>query len=180
MRVSDKIKTMLETDQVSNETMGMAEQDHTKKQVYELGFLFLPTLTEENLAISYGNLKELIASFGGNIISSDNPRIINLAYEMSKTIENKKQRFSSAHFSWVKFEMETAQIQELKKKLDLYPDMIRFLIIKTIRENTIAPRKYTGGKYKTSTEKKENNEEVLPMDKEVVDKEIDALAEAAV
>jgi len=171
---------MSEAEQTTNETVELDSQDTEKKQIYELGFLLLPTITEENLSISYGNLKELVTSLGGNIISSDNPRIINLAYEMTKTIENKKQRFSSAHFSWIKFEMETFKVEDLKKKLDLYPDMIRFLIIKTIRENTIAPRKYSGAKYRSSTEKKESNEESLPMDKEVVDKEIDALAEAAV
>ena len=57
--------------------------------------------------------------------------------------------------------------------------MIRFLIIKTVRENTIATKKFGGSTFKKRTTKKEEGEAPVEINKEEIDKEIDALASVA-
>ena len=146
-------------------------------RVYELGYLLVPTLTEENVPAAYGNLKELVSSFGGMPIFDEMPKMIPLAYTMSKVISNVRSKWNTAYFGWMKFTMDSDKIPELKKKLDLEQNLIRFLIIKTVKENTIATKRFvrTDMHRGRKTEKGGEGETVLPINKEEIDKEIDAL-----
>ncbi len=146
-------------------------------KVYELGYLLVPIIKEEDLPVSYGNIKELVASFGGEIIADEMPKMIGLAYTMQKVVSNVRAKYNTAYFGWIKFMTTGDQIVELKKKLDLDPNFIRFLIIKTVKENTIASKRFVRGEtYKRPAAKKgAENETALPINKEEIDKEIDAL-----
>lgn len=180
---------MSETENDDKKSAEIAENKDTAesaesagKQIYELGYLLVPTIAEENAPALFGNLKELVVSFGGEIISSEMPRMIRLAYVMAKTIDNVKNKFDTAYFGWIKFEAEKSAVAEIKKKLDANTDLIRFLITKTVRENTLAPKKFSGGgssRYRGSAEHKEEKEPSAPMDEEKVDKEIEALVTEA-
>jgi len=149
-------------------------------KIYEVGYLLVPTIKEEEVPAVYGNLKELVSSFGGEVIMDEMPKITNLAYEMLKVTSNVRSHFNTAYFGWTKFVMEPAQVLELKKKLDLDPIFIRFLILKTIKENTIAAKRFVRGEtYKKPTTKKTTEDEVVvPINKEEIDKEIDAMIAA--
>lgn len=146
-------------------------------RVYELGYLLVPTITEDNLSVNYGNLKELVSSFGGVVISDEMPRMIQLAYSMVKVVANVRNKFHSAYFGWVKFTMDSDKVVEMKKKLDLDPNIIRFLIIKTVKENTIAAKRFVRGDmmHRKPKSEKVEGEEAAPINKEEIDKEIDAM-----
>jgi ribosomal protein S6 len=152
-------------------------KEDIKLSVYELGYLLVPTIAEEDVATNYGNLKELIASFGGEVISDDMPRMIPLAYSMLKVVSNVRSKFNTAYFGWIKFVMGSQEVIELKKKLDLDPSVIRFLILKTVKENTIASKRFVRADayHKTPTKKLAEGEVVIPINKEEIDKEIDAM-----
>ncbi len=156
-----------------------AEMD-TNSRVYEVGYLLVPTLSEENLPAVYGNLKELVSSLGGIAISDEMPKMINLAYGMTKVVANVRNKFNTAYFGWVKFTMDSEKVLELKKKLDLDPNFIRFLILKTVKENTLATKRFVRGEThrRPMMKKSESNETATPINKEEIDKEIDALVEA--
>ena len=147
-------------------------------RVYELGYLLAPTISGEEVPALYGNLKELVASFGGAPITDEMPRMTALAYSMDKVVSNIRNKFNNAYFGWMKFSMTPEKVLELKKKLDLSPDLIRFLILKTVKENTIAARRFVG---RDATHRKipsmhtEIVEEATPINKEEIDKEIDAM-----
>ncbi len=149
-------------------------------KVYELGYLLVPTIAPDDVPRDYGNLKELVASFGGEIISDEMPKMTNLAYSMSKVISNVRAKFTTAYFGWTKFTMKPEQVLELKKRLDLDPHFIRFLVLKTVKENTIAAKRFVRGEmYKRPVVKKSaENEIAVPINKEEIDKEIDALVAA--
>ena len=146
-------------------------------RVYELGYLLVPTIPEENVAGVYTNLKDLVSSLGGVAISDEMPKMIPLAYSMVKVVANVRSKFNTAYFGWVKFSMDSDKILELKKKLDFDPNFIRFLILKTVKENTIAAKRFVRGdmRKKPGIGKTENSEAIAPINKEEVDKEIDAL-----
>jgi len=147
-------------------------------RIYEVGYLLVPTFEEINLPVAYGNLKELIVSFGGTIISDEMPKMILLAYAMVKVVANVRNKFSTAYFGWAKFTMKMDSVLELKKKLDLDPNIIRFLILKTVKENTIAAKRFVRGDMRgrrPRVEKNENDEIATPINKEEIDKEIDAM-----
>jgi ribosomal protein S6 len=150
-------------------------------QIYEVGYLFVPTIEEDRVAETYGNLKDLIQSLGGELISDEMPKMIGLSYSMTKVISNIRHKFNTAYFGWVKFEMEKGKIAELKNKLDLDNNVIRFLITKTVRENTMATKRFVsreGGMKRRPAlyTKKEEEGAGQEINKEEIDKEIDALA----
>lgn len=166
------MKFMPETEKEKDEI----EQDKNSR-VYELGYLLVPTISEEDVPVVFGNLKELISSLDGVAISDEMPKIIPLAYTMAKVVANVRNKFSTAYFGWAKFTMDSDKVLELKKKLDLDPNFIRFLILKTVKENTIAAKRFVRGDIhrKPRAEKSEQSETIIPINKEEIDKEIDAL-----
>jgi len=147
-------------------------------RVYELGYLLVPTLSEEDVPITLGNLKELVSSLGGIIISDEMPKMLTLAYPMVKVVSNLRNKFKTAYFGWIKFTMDSDKVLELKKRLDLDPNLIRFLILKTVKENTINAKRFTRGEVahrKIKTDKNGNDKTTVPINKEEIDKEIDAM-----
>ena len=97
---------------------------------------------------------------------------------MQKVISNVRSKFTTAYFGWIKFTMSREQILELKKRLDLDPNLIRFLILKTVKENTIATKRFMRGDVihrRPLIKRTENEETMVPINKEEIDKEIDAL-----
>ncbi len=168
--------------EVKNDMLEGVEGD-ADARIYELGYLLLPSIPEENIPTMYGNLKDLVNSFGGEAVSDEIPRMMSLAYTMSKVTANVRSKFNTAYFGWLKFSMNPDKVLELKKKLDLNTDVIRFLLLKTVKENTIAARRYVGRdavhRRTPSTHKEGEGEEVsAPINKEEVDKEIDAMVAA--
>lgn len=150
-------------------------------KVYELGYLLVPTIKEEEAPAVYSNLKDLVASFGGSVIADEMPKMMTIAYPMTKVVANIRSKFTTAYFGWIKFTMSSSDVVELKKKLDFDPNVIRFLIIKTVKENTIASKRFVRGDVarKSPAVKKEGEEvEATPIDKAEIDKEIDAMVAA--
>jgi ribosomal protein S6 len=122
-------------------------------QVYELGFHFVPTLSEDEAMVKFSHLKSLVEKKGGTFISEETPHMINLAYEISKTVKAQKKHYSSSYFGWVKFEIDAEKIASLEKEVKDFEPVLRYLIIKTVRENTLhIPRDAKGDVKKTSKE----------------------------
>lgn len=170
---------MQEKENIDIDIVSTDKNEVGDDRVYEVGYLLVPEISEEDLSSVYGNIKETIISFGGTLISDEAPSVINLAYTMQKTIQNVNKKYDSAYFGWVKFYMDSSDVLSLKKKLDLNDQIIRFLIIKTVKENTLAPKKFTN---KDSIRKKsavmktpESSSENNVINKEEIDKEIDAM-----
>ncbi len=148
-------------------------------RVYELGYLLVPTNKEEDVPVLYGNLKDLVTSLGGNVIADEMPKMIPLAYSMIKVVSNVRSKFNTAYFGWVKFTMQGEEVLELKKKLDFDPNMVRFLITKTVKENTVAAKRFIRGdmvhRKGVAVEKTDGDVASTPIDKAEIDKEIDAM-----
>jgi ribosomal protein S6 len=147
------------------------------KTIYEIGLNLISTISEEAVAQKFGAIKEKITSLEGEIISEEYPKMIKLAYEMIKEIDNKNVRFNSAYFGWVKFEMDAASVAEIDKMAKNDSSVLRYIIIKTVRENTIhSPKLPRAIKSVEAVEE----EVVLPIDEEQVDQKIDELIEEEV
>jgi len=153
-----------------------------KLTVYEVSYLLLPSLALEQVPGKAGALKELLTSLGGAIISDENPVLIDLAYQMTKVVGTTRHKASTGYFGWVKFEITSEGIVAVKKTLDANNEILRYLIIKTVRENTLL-----NGKMKLQKEDKmrrdediiDDSAEVAPVvAPEELDKSIDELVVA--
>lgn len=106
-------------------------------RVYEISFIF-DNKIDENAALEKGNaIKQSIATLGGSFISEETPYLRELAYEMTRVVNNINVRFSEGYFGWIKFEMPAEKVQELEKGLKSDEQVIRHLVVKTVRENTV-------------------------------------------
>ena len=155
----------------------MSEENEEKElKIYELGYLLPSRLAEEEVGREYGKLKELIANSGGEMVSDEIPKKISLAYTMQKVVANVRERFDTAYFGWIKFAMDPEKVLELKKNLSQNPQLIRFLIFKTVKENTIATKRFVRDTpYRKPFVPRKKEETTAPINKEEIDKEIEAM-----
>ncbi len=155
----------------------MEDIETKENRIYELGYLFVPSIAEESVAGEATALKDLILSFGALPISEEYPKLINLAYEMETVVNNKKEHFETGYFGWFKFELDPEKVSSLEAKLKLSPKLIRFLLVKTVRENTMAGKRSFGSRdFKRRTEvKRDPTAAPVEINKEEIDREIDAL-----
>ena len=145
-------------------------------KVYELGYLLLPTLTDEEVGKEYANLKDSVVKQGGEVISDEIPKKIPLAYSMEKIVSNSRQKLNAAYFGWIKFAMDPEKVLELKKNLSQNPQLIRFLIFRTVKENTIATKRFVRDiPYRRPPIVRKKEEATGPINKEEIDKEIEAM-----
>lgn len=160
----------------------MPETEKDDLQVYEIGFHILPTVTEAELREEVSKIHESITSSGGAIISESFPELINLAYEISKRSESKYTRFNKAYFGWVKFELERENIKIVDESLKSNPQILRHIIIKTVKENTLYIPKIASARKSVDTDGEiplvsdlSEKEAALPVSEEEMDKSIDDL-----
>ncbi len=115
-------------------------------KVYELGFHFVPTLSEDDVTVKFSELKSFVEKLGGEFISEDAPKPINLAYDISKTVKAVKKWYKNAYFGWIKFTLVPEDIEALEKQVKEFEPVLRYLLIGTVRESTLAeePRERIG------------------------------------
>lgn len=156
----------------------MENQKEINNRIYELAVLLVPTLEESHVPGVFTEVKGLFEDRGALFISEDMPKMLPLSYEMSRTIENKKTWFETAYFGWVKFDLDPEKLHEIKEILARDERVIRFLILKTVKENTLASKKsmYTRKREDKKTDGEASKEEAKPeLSEEQIEAEIDAL-----
>ena len=122
-------------------------------RVYEISFIFDNKL-EEGTALEKGNaIKQSIATLGGSFISEETPYLRELAYEMIRVQNNINVRFNVGYFGWIKFEMDADKVKEFEKALKLDEQLVRYLVVNTVRENTVYTKKAPVIKAETLAEK---------------------------
>jgi ribosomal protein S6 len=141
-----------------------------KAAVYEVAFHIVPTVSPEKLPAEYDAIKAVLGGVGATIISEEAPKMRPLAYQMVKVIGPVHHKFDTAYFGWVKFDATTESVGEIKKALDASEKIIRHLIIKTVRENTLY-----GDKFAEEERKKEEAKNAPKPVAEDVDKSIEKL-----
>ncbi len=138
-----------------------------KMDVYEVGYLLMPTVAEDSLSAEVSWLHDIIGAHKGEIISEEFPKMRSLTYTMEKVLESKHQKFNDAYFGWIKFELPVAAIKSITQEIEKHSTMLRHLVIKTVRENTLYGTKLA--------EAKKAEEEAATEEKATPAKEIDAL-----
>lgn len=142
-----------------------------KATVYEVGYHIVPSVSPENLPKEVDAIKAVLGGVKATVISEEFPKLRNLAYEMVKVIGPNRRRYDTAHFGWIKFEAGADTMVLIKKALDANENILRYLLIKTARENTLY-----GAKILPPEEKKaEKGDKPEVKASEDLDKSIDKL-----
>jgi ribosomal protein S6 len=126
----------------------MDHNEHTEPRIYELGYHLVPTIAEENIQAASKAVRGMVERISKGIIAEENPVFIDLAYTIVKTVDHKNKRFDNAYFGWIKFEGDPAGIAELEEGLKKDENVLRYLVVKTIREDTFIAKTFTAVKAK--------------------------------
>lgn len=145
-------------------------------KVYEVGFHIIPTVAENDLGVEVTRVRDAIEAAGGRMISDEYPKHIDLAYPMVKIAANKRAIHHSSYFGWMKFDAEATGVRAINTALKENASVIRFILIKTVRENTMVSKKVLREKRMESVERTpEKVVEKPAMTEEELDKTIEDL-----
>ena len=144
--------------------------------IYEVGFHLLPTALESDVPAEVAKIRSIIEENGGIIISKEMPKMIVMAYDIAKNINSKRQKFNKAYFGWIKFEIDPAQISNIKSKVENLANILRFIIIKTVKDDTMHIHKIPIFRKEDNKEEKGETQTEKPKASEAeIDKSIDDL-----
>ena len=145
--------------------------------IYEIGFHVVPTVAENELGARVTAIRDIIEDNEGKIIADEYPKHLELAYPMVKVAANKRAIYPSAHFGWVKFEAPASSAKAIEAGLKADDFILRFIFIKTVRENTMVPKKILMKRNEESSDskKEEKVEEKPQLTEEELDKTIEDL-----
>ncbi len=110
-------------------------------KIYEVGYLIVSSVPVEKVASEMEAIHSLIEKTKGTIIAHESPTLRPLAYTMIKPLDGVRHRFNEGHFGWVKFELASDAITKIKTAFETNPHVLRYLLINTVRESTLAPAK---------------------------------------
>jgi ribosomal protein S6 len=116
----------------------MSEKDIKEiggSQAYELGFHLVPTLGDDEVGKAFDKVTKLIEKVGGTVISKSEPALLNLEYQMEKTVDSVKSKYNTAYFAWVIF--EGGDVETLGEEIETDKDVLRQLLIKTDQKDSI-------------------------------------------
>ena len=153
----------------------IVQVEKSENGIYELGFILVPGITEEKVSEVFGVVKSIASDVGAVVFAEEFPRMTTLSYTMEKTINNKIERFKEGYFGWIKFELASGDISKVDAKMRLREDVIRHIVLSTVKENTIASKRTNTGRRHTKGDEKEKDPSAPEMSKEEIDREIEAL-----
>lgn len=117
--------------------------DHIDKepQVYEVGYHIVPIVSEDDLGARVTAIRDVLEAHGAVSIADEYPKHMDLTYEMVKVASNKRAKYTSAYFGWIKFQTIPSEIKAIEEGLRKNDDILRFILVKTVRENTMVSKK---------------------------------------
>jgi len=144
--------------------------------VYEVGYHIVPTVAEDSLGVRVTAIRDIIESEGGSMIADEYPKQMELSYPMTKVASNKRALHHSSYFGWMKFEVEPKGAKVIDVKLKADDLILRYVVVKTVRENTMVPKKVFQQKRTEDGKVEEKTAEDKPVMSEAeIDKTIEEL-----
>lgn len=170
---------MAEMSQVSGETSSQANESTQSRPVYEVGFHVVPTVDEAKVGDVVETIRAVLAKAGAEIIKDQFPQKITLAYTVERAAAGKREKFTDAYFGFIKFAVEREAVLELQGLLRSSKDILRHLLVETMREEPVVARRavYASNRLEGETIKKPTATPETPTEvsEEDLQKSIDAL-----
>ncbi len=126
------------------------------ERIYEVGYHLISSIAEENIPAEAAKIAAVLAKEKAIVIAEEAPKLRPLAYAIKKAFGGLYKTFDTAYFGFVKFELpEAGDIAAIDAALKGNENVLRYLIVKTVRENTMYSPKITvfsdkEGKIKTN------------------------------
>lgn len=112
-----------------------------ERTIYELGYHMVPSIGEENVAAEVAALKAIIERHEGVFLVEEHPVLTQLSYTLRIVRSGKREKYTTAYFGSLKFEIEPRLLARVKEDLEQDQNILRHLLITTVREETRAPKR---------------------------------------
>jgi ribosomal protein S6 len=149
------------------------------RPVYELGFHVVPTVGDEGVSAVVEKVRAALGD--AELINEGAPRKITLSYQVERSVSGKREKFTESYFGFIKFATERETLPGIQEALRGIPAVLRFLIIETVREDVVAPRRavFTSDRLEGKTIEKPVAAKETPAEvsQEELDKSLEALTE---
>jgi ribosomal protein S6 len=122
----------------TNTSLDLAESG---ARVYELGYHIIPTVKEESIEEVVASIRTVIEKAGGSFIAEGAPVSMKLSYAMVAREGDKNVEYDRSFFGWIKFEAPVAVTEILNEALKADRNILRFIVFRTVREETRARMK---------------------------------------
>lgn len=150
-----------------------------EKPVYEVGFHIVPTVAEAELGSVLEKIRAALAKADAEIIKEEFPVKKTLAYVIERAITGKREKYAESYFGFIKFATEKDAVAGFTTALRSMSEVLRFLVIQTVREEAVAPRRavFSSDRLEGETIKKPTAapEAIGEVSDEELNKSIDAL-----
>jgi len=142
-----------------------------------VGYLLLPSIAEDALGEEVVTLRRVLEEAGATVVGEGTPALRLLAYPIRKGNREGGITYTSAYFGSLRFEVIPEQAPLIKQAFDKNTSLLRFLIMKTVRELLMPAR--THEPRATSAQAAEvtpvDHKELTDSDKEQIEKGIEDL-----
>lgn len=149
------------------------------RPVYEVGFHVVPTIPEGEVGAVVEKIRAALSKGGAEIITEKFPEKMTLTYTIERATSGKREKFGEAYFGFIKFATEREFIGSLEEVLRSMKEILRYLLVETVREEAMARRAiFTSDRLEGETIKKPAaapEESKGPVSEEELEKSIEAL-----
>lgn len=107
--------------------------------IYEVGFHLVPTIAETQVGAAVEKIRKTIGN-DAELISEGYPQKMSLSYVIERAAQGKREKYGEAWFGWIKFAQTPDKLPAIEASLTASREVLRFLIIKTVREDIVVPK----------------------------------------
>lgn len=155
------------------------QANDTERPVYELGFHVVPTVGEDGVSAVVEKIRAMLGE--AEFINESFPRKMTFAYQVERSVSGKREKYTESYFGFIKFAVEREMLPAIQEKLRGTPEVLRYLIIETVREDIVPPRRavFTSDRLEGKTIEKPIAAKEAPAEvsEEELDKSLEALTE---
>ena len=125
----------------AQKTAAQNDSPESASRVYEVGYHIIPTVKEESVEGIVATIRALIEKAGGSFIAEGAPVLMKLSYAMTAREGDKNVEYDRGYFGWIKFEAPVEVTEVLDEALKADRNILRFIVFRTVREETRARMK---------------------------------------
>jgi len=127
------------------------DDQNSEHILYECAYILDGKLTDEKAVEVAASLRGIVEKKNSILVEETQPKSRKLAYTIEKN--------SAGFFGWIKFLAQSSDIIDIEKEIKRISEVIRFLIVRSFREELMEQRTKTRKKVVTE-EEKERIEEI--------------------
>ncbi len=170
---------MAEMSQEAAASSSQANAPIDSRPVYEVGFHVVPSIEETKVGDVVEKIRAVLAKGKAEVLKDQFPQKMTLAYTIERSASGKREKFNEAYFGFIKFVMDREHIAALETLLRSSNEILRYLLIETLREEPVIARRavYSSNRLEGETIKKPTSAPETPREvsDEELTKSIDAL-----